>query len=529
MLAGVLALALAVVLAQEPATPVAADPEVPLSMRVNRAIAKGIERIKAHQQPDGSWAGFEGEHPGGLTALCTFTLLKSGVRRSDDAVRRGLARVLDTEFKSTYSTSVKLLLLDALGDPQAYREHADSSLDFLVQHQLAGEWAYPWGRADASNSQFALLGLRAAHRMSLEVPDATLVNAIKALYRLQDGENGGFKYELNRQATGGITAASLGGLRVLEELGEGRSAVTSLLRKFQKQHELADEFMIERWHPAHNAYGPNAWTPGFHYPYLWAVERWCGLTGRTQLGEHDWYAEGARWLIDEQGDDGAWLDTQETCFALLFLRRATMSAGAPAGTTPEELAKEIDALRPPRPSEPQWDLPRITDWLVAGPWRGEGQNDALLKLPFDPAKLVPREGGKILKRAWTRETFKPDAWVDLDAILRAECDHGFAALATGLAWELDRPLEAVLWLEVEDPWKVFLDGALVGHSQRAQGPADGRVRVPLQVTRGEHTLLVLVEDELGPAFFGARLTAPDGRKLEREPVLGTVAGKSKGR
>lgn len=529
MLAGVLAVALAVVLAQAPVPAPVAEPEMPLSTRVNRAIAKGTQWLKAQQQPEGHWAGFEGEHPGGLTALCTFTLLKSGVRRSDDAVRRGLASVLATEFRSTYSVSVKLLLLDALGDPQSFREHAEAGLDFLVENQVGGEWAYPWGGADASNSQFALLGLRAAHRMGLEAPDATLVNAVKALYRLQDESNGGFRYEGNRQATGGMTAASLGGLRVLEELGAGRSAVTGLLRKYQKQQERADDFMVERWHPAQNAYGPNAWTPGFQYPYLWAVERWCGLAGRSKLGEHDWYEEGARWLVDGQGDEGAWLGTQETCFALLFLRRATISAGAPAGATPEELAKEIDALRPPRPPEPQWDLPRITDWLVAGPWRGEGQNDALLKLPFDPTKVVPREGGKLQKRTWTRETFKSDGWVDLDALLGAECDHGFAALATSLTWDLDRPLEALLWLEVEDPWKVFLDGVLVGHSQRVQGPADGRVCVPLKLTRGEHTLLALVEDELGPAFFGARITGLDGKKLAHEPVITAVPSKPKGR
>jgi len=529
MLGRVLVLAFVAALAQAPEAAPLERSEVSLSTRVNRAIAKGTDWLKACQLEDGTWSGFEGEHPGGLTALCTFTLLKSGVRRSDDSVRRGLARVLATDFKSTYSTSVKLLLLDALGEPRAFREHAEASLDFLVETQVAGEWAYPWGGADASNSQFALLGLRAAHRMGLEIPDATLVNAVKALYRLQDEKHGGFKYELNRQATGGMTAASLGGLRVLEELGEGRSSVTALLRKFQKQHELADEFMVERWHPGQNAYGPRAWTPASQYPYLWAVERWCGLTARAKLGEHDWYEEGARWLVDEQGDDGAWLGTQETCFALLFLRRATISAGAPAGTTPEELAKEIDALRPPRPIEPQWDLPRITDWLVAGPWRGEGQNDALLKLPFDPAKLALREGAKVAKRTWVRQSFKPDAWVDLDAVLGAECDHGFAAVATGLVWELDRPLDALLWLEVEDPWRVFLDGALVGQSQRVQGPADGRVSVPLRLARGDHALLVLVEDELGPAFFGARLTAPDGKQLERAPHIAASPAKAKTR
>jgi hypothetical protein len=530
MLAFVLTAALVFALAQEPAPPQTPAQEVSLSMRVNRAIEKGVAWLRTRQQPDGSWPGFEGEHPGGMTALCTLTLMKSGVRRSDDGVRKGVSKVLGTEFRSVYSHSVRLMLLEALGDAESHAASAEVGLDFLVAQQVGGEWAYPWGGADMSNTQFALLGLRSAHRLGLAVPDATLVNATKDLFRLQEEKQGGFKYEVNRQPTGGMTAASLGGLRVLEELGEGRGAVTGLLRKFAKHHALADEWMVARWHPAQNAYGPNGWTPGFQYPYLWAVERWCGLTGRAKLGEHDWYAEGARWLVDEQMDNGSWQDTQEnTCFALLFLRRATVSAGSSGGTTPEELAAEIDKLRPPRPIDPQWDVPRVRDWLVAGPWRSEGQNDALLKLPFDPAKVAPREGGKLLKRDWSREQLKPDGWVNLDEVLGLECDHGFVALATGVTWELDRPLEALLWLEVDDPWRVYLDGRELGHSQRISGPADGRESVPLRLERGEHTLLILVEDELGPACFGARLTGSDGKALERQPSISTTLGRAKSR
>jgi hypothetical protein len=46
------------------------------------------------------------------------------------------------------------------------------------------------------------------------------------------------------------------------------------------------------------------------------------------LGKHDWYEEGAQHLLGAQSGDGSWSAGGEsalvnTCFALLFLKRAT--------------------------------------------------------------------------------------------------------------------------------------------------------------------------------------------------------------
>ncbi len=61
--------------------------------------------------------------------------------------------------------------------------------------------------------------------------------------------------------------------------------------------------------------------------YLYALERACGLSGTEKLGAHAWYAEGAKVLLDRQGELGQWgkggASIAETCFAILFLRRAT--------------------------------------------------------------------------------------------------------------------------------------------------------------------------------------------------------------
>jgi hypothetical protein len=73
----------------------------------------------------------------------------------------------------------------------------------------------------------------------------------------------------------------------------------------------------------------------FQYYYLYALERLGVLYGTEYFGRHRWYTEGAKLLLEEQKPDGFWNtgtwdgDTAgpkpvwDTCFALLFLKRAT--------------------------------------------------------------------------------------------------------------------------------------------------------------------------------------------------------------
>ena len=75
-------------------------------------------------------------------------------------------------------------------------------------------------------------------------------------------------------------------------------------------------------------------TKAQQYYFLYALERAGILYGTEKLGGHDWYREGSKELLDTQRLDGAWVSTdehQDTCFAILFLRRATR--GLPAIST----------------------------------------------------------------------------------------------------------------------------------------------------------------------------------------------------
>jgi hypothetical protein len=62
--------------------------------------------------------------------------------------------------------------------------------------------------------------------------------------------------------------------------------------------------------------------------FLWSVERVAVLFDLARIGGKDWYAWGSTILLDQQKTDGSWRERfpgiPDTCFALLFLKRASL-------------------------------------------------------------------------------------------------------------------------------------------------------------------------------------------------------------
>src|SRR5262249_2345381 len=67
---------------------------------------------------------------------------------------------------------------------------------------------------------------------------------------------------------------------------------------------------------------------------LHAIARLGTLSGHRNLGEHDWFQEGAKWLLPRRNDDGSFsgeasIDKEKvlaTSFALMFLNSAPQHA-----------------------------------------------------------------------------------------------------------------------------------------------------------------------------------------------------------
>lgn len=193
-------------------------------------------------------------------------------------------------------------------------------------------------QGDNSNAQYAALGLRACSEAGIVLPAEVIHLAMKYWTDSQhvDPKSAGRGWcywcgsrdESAHKAWGAMTAGAVGSLviyhHILSEPWLKDEAVLSGL------DWMAKNFSVTR-HPRRE--GPQ--DPGgvryFSY-YLYALERAAILYGTERLGAHEWYPEGAKMLLEAQAPDGSWsfkgdIDSPvwDTCFAILFLRRATRS------------------------------------------------------------------------------------------------------------------------------------------------------------------------------------------------------------
>jgi hypothetical protein len=152
-------------------------------------------------------------------------------------------------------------------------------------------------------------------------PWRTLADALLR-YRSSDG---GFAYHVGGSGSGSMTAAGVGTLALCEaELGRLSALEPARAEELRDARCVGLEWLAKDFRVAENPRAAS-WT---HY-WLYGLERMATFTGTRQVGEHDWYGEGAAWLVATQGEQGQWLGRIETSFAVLFLARAARSSIAP--------------------------------------------------------------------------------------------------------------------------------------------------------------------------------------------------------
>lgn len=199
------------------------------------------------------------------------------------------------------------------------------------QQNPQGGWRYGQrnGDQDLSATQFVLLALRAASMAGYPVertaPD-TYKWALEFAKSVQ-GADGSFSYQKGNAWSASMDACGIGVLLIArEQMQLTNQAVPgwvedSLKRGMAHLDSVFDAGVNQGFHDG---------SP-YNYYYLYAVERIGDMTGRKEFNSKDWYVRGAELLLANQDPEGAFADstccgprdTLGTCFALLFLKRAT--------------------------------------------------------------------------------------------------------------------------------------------------------------------------------------------------------------
>jgi hypothetical protein len=307
------------------------------SQQVIQAVQRGLAYLRSQQQPEGNWPEWPGPYHGGTTALGLLAMLTAGVPPDDPAVKAGLAYLDATPNTNTYAVSLKCQVYSLLGGP--YRKRLQECTAWLVQRQDAsglwnyGQESYLTG-GDYSNTQFAMLGLHMAQVAGVNVPAEVWTRA-KGHFAGEQLADGGWNYkpgDNRKDGYGSMTAAAVASLYIAQQhLAEKSAGHVFIDGRYPDCGKFDESQALQRglaWlarnfsassHPA----GSGKWL----YYYLYGVERVGMISGLRFFGAHDWYREGAEFLVGAQQSDGSWLSGDlgqkvvDTVFSVLFLAK----------------------------------------------------------------------------------------------------------------------------------------------------------------------------------------------------------------
>lgn len=348
-----LAVAIALLLIAAPAS--AADADADFVNRVNRAIDKGKRFLLEREAGKGNWEGVVLENlanqVGGQTALATLALLNCGVPAEDKAIQRALEFLRKLPPEKTYVVALTTMVYAEARQTKDL-ERIQKNVDWLLANtireggKLKG-WSYPMNPIpDASNTQYALLGLYAAKQAGIKIDDKHWAE-IRDLYlsiQKQDKDNvpkneAYWTYDYTRNFGGlsgpsfTMTTAGVCGLLIA---GMGLNASE------QKLDELSG---VAANCGVYSTNGPVAkgmnWianrfnfdnVPGLKSVFynIYGLERLGRISGQRFIGKYDWYREGCDHLTRIQNAEGSWTGTGRaadgfpniaTSFALLFLSK----------------------------------------------------------------------------------------------------------------------------------------------------------------------------------------------------------------
>jgi hypothetical protein len=295
------------------------------------------------------------------------------------------------------------------------RPRDPSQLPPEIQRQLEpllrapGQANAPSASSDNSNTQFALLALWVARRYGLPVERSLAV--LEHRFREYQAADGSWYYNSGNPQRPGIlgssrrpgmhspamTCAGLLGLAVGHANDQNKLRTRDLLQDAQVRAGLA---YLGRTLPR-----PGAFDNRFFY-FLWSLERMAVIYDLKRIGDIDWYPWGARYLVERQAGNGSWTGGAytaggvDTCFALLFLKRANVAYDLKLKLPGPNLVQE-----PPRTPKarkrPPIDLPIIIpDEPPKAKGGGKEKSDRPNQSSWEPGDPAGTNRPARMRRPW---------------------------------------------------------------------------------------------------------------------------------
>ena len=316
----------------------------PDAAKLQQARQGGAGFLRASQSPDGSWTS---PNAPGISALCTYALLRSGAGVDDPHVAQGLAHLqtflredggiyADGSKHRNYETSISLLAFQAANEGGSYQPTIDRAVKFLRGLQwdedeqipesdpaFGGQGYGSHQRPDLSNTSFFIEALRES---GIPEDDPAIQKALVFVSRCQNRESafnttpfankvndGGFYYT---PAAGGTSQAGLtpeGGLRSYASMTYAglKSMIYAGVTPDDPRVKAATDWVKKFYTIEEN---PGLGQQGLFYYYhtfakalsVMEVDEFEDAEGV----QHDWRAELVAHLASLQQPNGSWINSE---------------------------------------------------------------------------------------------------------------------------------------------------------------------------------------------------------------------------
>jgi len=306
-----------------------------LRVELEQSVERGLEYLRSHQQPDGSW-----ESDSGITGLATTAFLRAPGARPGEiepAVRRSLDYIAALQKPDggiyirdlpNYYTAVAVQTLVASADPK-YRPQIEKAREFLVGLQVDEDEGYAednmfyggigYGsdlRPDMANMEYALSALSDA---ALPADHPAWERAIIFLQRAQNrsesndlewsANDGGFVYYPGFSYSGGTT--SYGSMTYAGLL----SYTHANLGRDDARVQMAIEWIRNNYTVDEN---PGLGATTLYYYYM-VFAKALAAVGEDVIVDpqgmsHNWREDLGLKLLELQYDEGYWVNAEDPSY-----------------------------------------------------------------------------------------------------------------------------------------------------------------------------------------------------------------------
>ena len=396
---------------------------------VQQAITSTQDFLWSTQQPDGSWPSFEGHEnvKGGQTALVTYALMESGVSPQDERIQRALNFLLELGDAATFTYALGLRAnvwyVANRTTADRYLRPLQSDAGRLGQRGRGGFYSYEGstGSWDASNDQYGVLGMWAAARNGLPVPDAYWT-AVMRHWKQHQNADGGWGYHAGAPyvqfasrgyyGNGTQETMAVGGLATLYICVDNLPSSSAVLNCQGGQQDPAIDRALQWMNNnfAQTVQYPDQALLSWYFYYMYGVERAALASGYKYFGGVDWYRTGIASLLRYQQNNGSFYAqgilndagpvigqvVSKSAFALLFMIRGQqpvlfnkLAFDGDWNNRPRDLASVTRWLNSEYESNVNWQIVDLS--LPVSEWRDApimyiSGNDAL---QVGPAVVVP--------------------------------------------------------------------------------------------------------------------------------------------